>query len=56
MKYSEAGNMSNFNSELVQDKPFLYDVKDRMHSNRDITVKALECTEMVGEGNYYLIM
>jgi len=44
--------------KIVQDKLFVYDVKDTMHSNRDMIQKVLEDTgkEMGYEGNYYWIM
>ena len=44
--------------KIVQDKLFLYDVKDTMHSNKDIIQKVLEDTvkEIGYEGNDYLIM
>jgi hypothetical protein len=56
------GNMSDFDSEcfieLVPENSFLYDVKDKKHSNRDIVQKAWEdiAKEMGCEGNHYLII
>jgi len=49
---------AHFDSELVQDKTFLCDIKYTMHSNLDIIQKVLEDTvkEMGYEGNDYLMM
>jgi hypothetical protein len=53
------GNMSDFDScfiELVPENSFLYDVKDKKHSNRDSVQKAWEdiAKEMGCEGDHYL--
>ena len=52
-------NMSGFDTErfieLVRERPYLYDGKDKKHGNRDIVQKAWEDIgkEMNCEGNRY---
>ena len=45
-EHSGTGNMSAFDTErlveLVRERPFLYDGKDKKHGNRDIVQKAWE--------------
>ena len=47
--YGGKRNVSSFDSKLVQDKLFLYVIKDRMHSNGDVIQKVLEDSSE-GEG------
>ena len=47
--YGGKRNDSSFDSKLVQDKLFLYVIKDRMHSNGDVIQKVLE-DNSEGEG------
>jgi hypothetical protein len=55
-------NMSGFDTErfieLVRERPFLYDGKDKKHGNRDIVQKAWEdiSKEMDCEGNRWLLL